>query len=74
VNGTVEVAGPEPIALDKLAGEVMAANGDGRRVVADIHALYFGSVLNDQSLTPGRNPRIGSTRFEDWRAGGAASA
>jgi uncharacterized protein YbjT (DUF2867 family) len=73
VNGTVEVAGPEPIALDKLAGEVMAANGDGRRVVADIHARYFGSVLNDQSLTPGQNPRIGPTRFEDWRTGASAS-
>jgi uncharacterized protein YbjT (DUF2867 family) len=72
VNGTVEVAGPEPIALDKLAGEVMAANGDGRRVVADIHARYFGSVLNDQSLTPGQNPRIGPTRFEDWRASSSA--
>jgi uncharacterized protein YbjT (DUF2867 family) len=72
VNGTVEVAGPEPIPLDKLAGEVMAKNGDGRRVVADIHARYFGSVLNDQSLTPGQNPRIGPTRFEDWHASSSA--
>ena len=69
----VDVAGPEPIALDKLAGEVMAANGDGRRAVADIHARYFGSVLNDQSLTPGQNPRIGPTKFENWRAGASAS-
>jgi hypothetical protein len=22
--------------------------------------------VNDQSLTPGDNPRIGPTRFEDW--------
>ena len=36
----VDVAVPEPIAFDKLAGEVMAANGDGRRAVADIRARY----------------------------------
>ena len=30
VNGTVEVAGPEPFALDKLAREALAANGDRR--------------------------------------------
>jgi uncharacterized protein YbjT (DUF2867 family) len=72
VNGTVEVAGPEPFPLDKLASDVLAANKDRRQVIADIHARYFGSVLNDQSLTPGRNPRIGPTRFEDWHARSSA--
>lgn len=66
VNGIVEVAGPEPFPLDKLAGEVLATNEDNRRVIADVHARYFGIVLNDQSLTPGDNPRIGPTRFVDW--------
>ena len=37
-----------------------------RRVVTDVHARYFGIEMNDQSLTPGDNPRIGPTRFEDW--------
>jgi hypothetical protein len=23
-------------------------------------------VLNDQSLTPGANPRLGSTTFDEW--------
>jgi hypothetical protein len=27
---------------------------------------YFGAELNDQSLTPGGNPRTGSTRLGDW--------
>jgi uncharacterized protein YbjT (DUF2867 family) len=72
VNDTVEVAGPEPFPLDKLASDVLAANKDRRQVIADIHARYFGSVLNDQSLTPGRNPRIGPTRFEDWHARSSA--
>jgi hypothetical protein len=35
-------------------------------VVTDVHARYFGTELNDKSLTPGDNPHIGSTSFETW--------
>ena len=66
LNGTVEVAGAERCPLDKLARKFLAANDDGRPVIADVHARYFGAELNDQSLTPGENPRIGATRFDDW--------
>lgn len=68
-NGTIEVAGPEPIPLDKLAQKFLAAKGDRRQVIADVHARYFGSELNDRSLTPEKNARIGPTRLEDWLAG-----
>jgi uncharacterized protein YbjT (DUF2867 family) len=66
LNGTVELAGPEPIRLDELVRRFLIANRDARKVTTDVHALYFGTELNDQSLTPGDNPRIGPTRFEDW--------
>ena len=66
VNGTVEVAGPERIRLDELVRRYLSANRDARKVTTDVHARYFGTELNDQSLTPGDNPRLGSTRFEDW--------
>ena len=66
LNGTVELAGPEPIPLDELVGQFLAATQDKRQVIADVHARYFGTELNDQSLTPGDNPRLGPTRFEDW--------
>lgn len=66
VNGTVEVAGPEAIPLDKIARDFLAFKQDPRRVIADVHARYFGCELNDQSLTPGIGPRLGATRFEDW--------
>jgi hypothetical protein len=36
------------------------------KVVADPDALYFGAKLSDQSLVPGPNPRIGSTKFDWW--------
>ena len=65
-NGTVELAGPEPIRLDEIVRRFLRAKHDNRTVTADVHARYFGAELNDKSLTPGANPRIGSTRFADW--------
>jgi uncharacterized protein YbjT (DUF2867 family) len=66
INGTIEIAGPERIPLDELARRFLRATQDKRQVVADAHARYFGAELDDQSLTPGDNPRLGSIRFEDW--------
>jgi len=66
VNGTVELAGPEQIRLDELVRRYLSANQDARQVITDVNARYYGLKLNDQSLTPGDNPRIGPTRFEDW--------
>ncbi|PNG27073.1 SDR family oxidoreductase [Methylocella silvestris] len=72
LNGTVEVAGPEPITLDAIARQYLAAKGDTRLVIADVHARYFGGELNDKSLTPGDRPRLGSIRFADWLKASAA--
>jgi uncharacterized protein YbjT (DUF2867 family) len=73
VNGTVELAGPERVRLDELIRRFLSANQDTRQVVADVHARYFGAELNDHSLTPGDNPRIAPTRFEDWLSRSIAS-
>jgi uncharacterized protein YbjT (DUF2867 family) len=74
VNGTVEVAGPEAMPLDELVRRLLRATQDTRKVVPDVHARYFGSVLDDQSLTPGKNPRLGAIRFEDWLGRSTAQA
>ena len=66
LNGTVELAGPERLRLDELVRQFLSAHRDARKVTTDVHALYFGIELNDQSLTLGNNLRIGPTRFEDW--------
>ena len=65
-NGVIELAGPERIGLDDLVRRYLEAKRDTRKVVADIHARYFGAELNDRSLTPGDNPNIGATSFETW--------
>jgi uncharacterized protein YbjT (DUF2867 family) len=66
VNGTIEIAGPEPIRMDEFVRRFLSATRDPRKVTTDAHALYFGTELNDQSLTPGNNARLGPTHFEDW--------
>jgi uncharacterized protein YbjT (DUF2867 family) len=66
LNGTIELAGPERICMDELVQRFLDANRDERKVITDVHALYYGIKVNDESLTPGKHPRIGPTRFEDW--------
>jgi len=68
VNGTIEVAGPEKIRLNDLVQKYLGLKGDKREVIADTHAPYFGMEINDQSLTPADNARLGSIRYDDWIA------
>ena len=66
MNGTAEIAGPEPFYIDDLVSKVLAFDKDPRKVVIDPEALYFGVKLNDKSLVPEANARRGSTRFDWW--------
>ncbi|MGA7275531.1 MAG: SDR family oxidoreductase [Candidatus Udaeobacter sp.] len=66
LNDTIEIAGPEPIRMDEFARRFLRTTRDPRKVTADVHARYFGTELNDQSLTPGDNARVAPTRFEEW--------
>ncbi len=66
VNGTVEVAGPEPLRLDELVRRALAARDDPREVIADPSARYFGAELDERTLLPGDGALLARTRFEDW--------
>src|SRR4249920_2248613 len=68
LNSTIDLAGPEPIRQDELVRQFLSATGDPRTVITDPKALYFGTAINDQSLTPGENPRLGPTCFSEWLA------
>ena len=52
--------------MDELVRHFLSANGDPRKVITDVRALYYGVEVNDQSLVPGDNARLGSTRFGEW--------
>jgi uncharacterized protein YbjT (DUF2867 family) len=78
LNGTIDLAGPEPIRMDELVRKYLAANRDARKVITEVKAGYFGTPVNDQSLVPdiapGKTPRVGPTRFEDWLKRSVATA
>ncbi len=66
LNGTIDIAGPERAPMSEIIARYLKAANDPRTVEADVHARYFGSELNDQSLVPVGVARLGKTNFEDW--------
>ena len=64
LNGTVELAGPDPIRMDELVRQFLVARHDTRHVITDPKAGYYGTTVNDQSLTPGKSaaPRCNAFR------------
>ena len=66
LNGTVEIGGPEPFYLDGLIQRVLGARNDPREVIADPHARYFGTELNERSLVAGDEAELGEIRFDEW--------
>lgn len=66
MNGTIEIAGPDQIRQDELVRQFLSAAGDARTVITDVHARYYGLEVDDQSLVPGPNPRLGSMHFAEW--------
>ena len=68
LNGTVEVAGPEPMRLAAAVRRYLSAVADPREVLADPQTPYFGAVLDDTTLLPGTQARLGSVRLETWLA------
>jgi uncharacterized protein YbjT (DUF2867 family) len=72
VNGIVEIGGPEQFRLDELVRRRLVALKDSREVVPDPNALYSGAKINEKTLVPGNNARLGETRFETWLTQSAA--
>jgi uncharacterized protein YbjT (DUF2867 family) len=72
VNRIVEIGGPEQFRLDELIRRGLIARRDPREVVADPHARYYGIEVNERTLVPEDNAKLGKIRFEDWLAQPAA--
>jgi uncharacterized protein YbjT (DUF2867 family) len=66
LNLTVEIGGPDLIPMDAFVRRHLESKRDPRSVIGDPHAQYFGTELDDGSLTPGRNPHLGSIRYDEW--------
>lgn len=66
VNGIVEAAGPDKFRLDELVRKYLSVMDDDREVVTDGQALYFGAQLQEGTLVPGGEARLGATHYADW--------
>jgi uncharacterized protein YbjT (DUF2867 family) len=65
-NGILEIAGPERAPFNEIIARYQKAVCDPREVVADPEARYFGGRVEERSLVPLGEARIGPTRLEDW--------
>lgn len=66
INMTIEIGGPELMAMDEFVRRYLESRWDRTPVVGDPHARYLGARVDDGSLTPGKHAHIGMTIFEKW--------
>jgi len=65
-NGIVEIAGPEKAPFNEFVARYLKAVGDPRQVVSDKEARYFGGLVDDRSLVPLGEARLGRVGFDQW--------
>jgi uncharacterized protein YbjT (DUF2867 family) len=65
-NGKVEIAGPERAPFNDIVARYLKAIGDPREVVRDPEARYFGSRVEERSLVPLGEARLGRIGFDEW--------
>jgi uncharacterized protein YbjT (DUF2867 family) len=65
-SGIVEIAGPERAPFDEIVARYLKAVGDPREVVSDPEARYFGGRVEERSLVPLGEARLGHIGFDEW--------
>ena len=65
-NGIVEIAGPERAPFNEIVARYLKAVGDPREVVSDPDARYWGGRVEERSLVPLGEARIGRIGFDEW--------
>jgi uncharacterized protein YbjT (DUF2867 family) len=65
-NGIVEIAGPDRAPFNEIVARYLKAIGDPREVVKDSEARYFGGRVEERSLVPLGEARLGRVRFDEW--------
>jgi uncharacterized protein YbjT (DUF2867 family) len=73
-GGIVEIAGPERAPFDEIVARYLKAVGDPRPVVRDPEARYFGGRVEERSLVPLGEARLGRIGLEEWHRRSRAGA
>ena len=65
-NGIVEIAGPQRAPFNEIVARYLKAVGDPREVVSDPEARYFGGRVEELSLVPLGEARLGRIGLDEW--------
>jgi uncharacterized protein YbjT (DUF2867 family) len=65
-NGIVEIAGPERVPFNQIVARYLKAVGDPREVVRDPEARYWGGRVEELSLVPLGEARLGRIGLDEW--------
>jgi len=65
-NGIVEIAGPERAPFNEIIARYLKAVGDPREVVGDPEARYYGGRVEERSLVPLGEARLGRIGLDEW--------
>jgi uncharacterized protein YbjT (DUF2867 family) len=65
-NGIVEIAGPERAPFNEIVARYLKAVGDPRQVVRDPEARYWGGRVEERSLVPLGEARLGHIGLDEW--------
>src|SRR5437867_9562687 len=65
-SGIFEIAGPERAPFNELVARYLKALGDPRAVVSDPEARYFGGRVEERSLVPLGEARLGRIGLDEW--------
>jgi uncharacterized protein YbjT (DUF2867 family) len=65
-GGIIEIAGPERAPFNEYLARYLEAVGDAREVVRDDAARYFGGRVEQYSLVPMGEARLGSINLDAW--------
>jgi uncharacterized protein YbjT (DUF2867 family) len=65
-SGIVEIAGPERAPFNEIVARYLKAVGDPRTVVRDPEARYWGGRVEERSLVPLGEARLGRIGLDEW--------